>query len=63
MGLNLGLGRQASWAVHGIGAWVVHGILAGPAGPCMVHGAWVVHGCMAALWVTFMGGVLLLGVP
>ena len=49
--------------MHGIGAWVVHGILAGPAGPCMVHGAWVVHGCMAALWVTFMGGVLLLGVP
>ena len=49
VGLNLGLGRRASWAVHGIGAWVVHG--------CMV--AWwpdlVVH--------LLMGGVLLLGGP
>ena len=26
VGLNLGLGRRASWAVHGIGAWV-HGSL------------------------------------
>ena len=25
MGSDLGLGRWASWAVHGIGAWVVHG--------------------------------------
>ena len=40
VGSDFGLGRWASWAVHGIGAWVVHGILAGPAGPCMVHGAW-----------------------
>ena len=28
MGLNCGLGRRASWAVHGIGAWVVHGCMA-----------------------------------
>ena len=42
--------------MHGIGAWVVHGILAGQAGPCMVHGAW--HRCMA-LHATFC----LVGVP
>ena len=24
VGSDLGLGRRASWAVHGIGAWVVH---------------------------------------
>ena len=27
VGSDLCLGRRASWAVHGIGAWVVHGIL------------------------------------
>ena len=27
MGSDLGLGRRASWAVHGIGAWVVHGCM------------------------------------
>ena len=33
LGRDLGLGRRASWAVHGIGAWVhgmVHGILGLP---------------------------------
>ena len=33
--------------MHGIGAWVVHGILAGPAGPCKVHSAW--HRCFVEL--------------
>ena len=41
--------------MHGIGAWVVHGILAGPAGPCMVHGVW--HRCMVVHTALCMGGV------
>ena len=55
MGSDLGLEQRASRAVHGIRAWVVHGILAGPAGPCMVHGAW--HRCMAVHAASCMGGV------
>ena len=27
VGSDLGFGWRESWAVHGIGAWVVHGIL------------------------------------
>ena len=34
VGLKGGLGQRAGWAVHGIGAWVMHG---------MVHGV-CVHG-------------------
>ena len=55
LGRDLGLGRRARWAVHGIGAWVVHGILAGSAGLCMVYGAW--HRCMAVQAALCMGGV------
>ena len=41
VGLNLGLGQRASWAVHGsVHGWcmgLVHGV-------CALRGAWM-HGC------------------
>ena len=40
MGSDWGLGQRASWAVHGIGAWVVHG---------SVHGAGWMGGGVAYL--------------
>ena len=48
-------GTTGKLGLNGIGAWVVHGLLAGQAGLCMVHGVW--HRCMAVHATSCMGGV------
>ena len=49
MGRGLGLGQWASWAMHGIGAWVVHGCMAS----CMAHRA---DGDEKDVWVYYWIG-------